>query len=453
MLLDRIYTILSWKDTAGDYYSSVNSYYELEDDVVDVLFLGSSHCYCSVDPSVLWDKYGIASFNLAISGQDFAGTYYTLKEALKTQKPQLVCMELFYSNRTGYQVDGNLYRNTLPFKFSKNSYEVVDSLVQDEERKKDLWLRWPILHTRYKELQEEDFRIKSPTYLGYRVEFATNDVGSLPLYTGNEILELPEERNEWLLKIVNLAKENDIQLCFFIAPYVASEEDQKLWKAVKKLAEEEDIPVLDMVELSGELGLDTRSDFCDWQHTNYYGAQKVSKYLGAYIKENYNLEDYRGQEVYALWDENSKVCNHEVKAQELRSVTDMGNYLDKISLLEESVVVISTAGNHLAEEMDISDRLYELGIGDGFYTVGGLWVIEDSKMCYAALEADAFYHVDLDYSDLLVSRAEGVNSVVVDKQQYQKVIDGINILVYDKVLGKVADCVGFSTAASYQAVR
>ena len=90
ILLNRIYTVLSWKDTAGEYYSSVDSFYEVDKGLVDVLFFGSSHCYCSIDPSVLWEEHGIGSFSLAISGQDFAGTYYTLKEALKTQDPKVV---------------------------------------------------------------------------------------------------------------------------------------------------------------------------------------------------------------------------------------------------------------------------------------------------------------------------------------------------------------------------
>jgi hypothetical protein len=51
VLFNYVYKVLSWKDTAGDYYSSMESFYALDDNVMDVLFLGSSHCYCSIKNS------------------------------------------------------------------------------------------------------------------------------------------------------------------------------------------------------------------------------------------------------------------------------------------------------------------------------------------------------------------------------------------------------------------
>ena len=33
-------------------------------DTIDVLFLGSSHCWNSYNPQVLWDEYGYTSYNM-----------------------------------------------------------------------------------------------------------------------------------------------------------------------------------------------------------------------------------------------------------------------------------------------------------------------------------------------------------------------------------------------------
>lgn len=41
----------------------VHSFYEIEEDTLDVLFLGSSHLYYGVQPNELWRDYGIASCN------------------------------------------------------------------------------------------------------------------------------------------------------------------------------------------------------------------------------------------------------------------------------------------------------------------------------------------------------------------------------------------------------
>ena len=52
-----VYNALSWKDTTGGYLSSYTQLYNLEDDTVDVLFVGSSHVYCDIYPCYLWRDY------------------------------------------------------------------------------------------------------------------------------------------------------------------------------------------------------------------------------------------------------------------------------------------------------------------------------------------------------------------------------------------------------------
>ena len=71
--------ILKVKYVDGIY--SMKRFYELEDDSVDVLFLGSSHVFETYNTSVLWDEYGIASYVLGGSVQPMWNTYFYMKEA------------------------------------------------------------------------------------------------------------------------------------------------------------------------------------------------------------------------------------------------------------------------------------------------------------------------------------------------------------------------------------
>ena len=90
--------VLSFKFTDG--IAQVSEYYELEDETVDVLILGSSQAFCNINPVVLWEDYGISSYVLAGSAQPMWNTYYYLKEALKTQTPKLIVLDAF---ATSYQ--------------------------------------------------------------------------------------------------------------------------------------------------------------------------------------------------------------------------------------------------------------------------------------------------------------------------------------------------------------
>ena len=113
LIIFRVYGVLKWKDTSGDYISATKQLYSTEDNLIDVIFLGSSHCYCSIYPDVLWGKYGFSAFNMTTSGQDKNSTYYLLKEALKTQSPKVVCVELWGLTFDKHGVQGNVYRNMI----------------------------------------------------------------------------------------------------------------------------------------------------------------------------------------------------------------------------------------------------------------------------------------------------------------------------------------------------
>jgi hypothetical protein len=71
----------------------------LPGDTVDVMFIGSSHAFMNIDPSVLWRESGISAYVLGCGSQPIWESYYHLKEALKRQMPKVVFVEC-------YKVDG-----------------------------------------------------------------------------------------------------------------------------------------------------------------------------------------------------------------------------------------------------------------------------------------------------------------------------------------------------------
>ena len=63
---------------------------------IDTLFLGSSHCYRSVDPAQVDAALGTHSFNAGSSQQLPDGSYYMLKEAAAQNPLKTVYLEMFY---------------------------------------------------------------------------------------------------------------------------------------------------------------------------------------------------------------------------------------------------------------------------------------------------------------------------------------------------------------------
>ncbi|MCI9336809.1 MAG: hypothetical protein HFH93_04565 [Lachnospiraceae bacterium] len=457
LLYRHLYKVLSWKDTGGDYRSAMDTFYSLEENVVDVAFLGSSHCYSSIITAELWEQYGMAAYNLSISGQDMASSYYCMKELLKTQKPAVICLEMYYSSLEGYQVKGNLYRNLLGYRFSDNFAKAVDSIAEDAE-KRDILLKWPIIHTRYAELTERDFRPEPEMrlYMGWEQGFSWMDgLGELPVYAGEESWRIPEETEQWLTEIIALAREADVELCFFLAPFWADEWTQMQYRYAEGIADANGVPFLNMIALQEELQLDTARDFSDTGHTNSYGAQKVTKYMGEYLTSHYGLKDRRGESQYRLWDENLAMWKRQLQNQELKETVDLKLYLDRISRLDGYTAILVTRGQYLAGDVEsLSENLANLGIGEAFFRTEGAWVLESGTLRYEGARESCFYHMGINHSDIVIREDGEQIHVIIDRQEYKRADQGIDIVLYDQVLGKVVDTVGFGAAGdNYTCVR
>ena len=212
-LFNYSYKVLSWKEGTSPYTSASSTLYDkLEDDIVDVLFLGSSHCYASISNSQLWEDHGLGAFNMVVSGQDLASSYYYMREVFKTQSPKLVCVELYGITFEKHAVTANIYRNALSMNFSDNFIGVVDAIAPEED-KKDYLLKWPIIHTRYRELSKKDFVSTEPAYLGGNAASkAVTYIEDLYVYTGNDCSPISQTNEKWIQQMIDFAKENNAEI-------------------------------------------------------------------------------------------------------------------------------------------------------------------------------------------------------------------------------------------------
>ena len=110
-----------------------------------------------INPNILWNQYGITSFNYATGGQPIDVTYYVLKEVLKVHKNPIVVVDLYYLGFTDEFGDEGYVRNALDnLKFSTNK---VDAIINCTPLKQWINYFFPIFkyHDRWKELTENDF--------------------------------------------------------------------------------------------------------------------------------------------------------------------------------------------------------------------------------------------------------------------------------------------------------
>lgn len=285
-------------------------------DQYDVVLMGSSHMNGGIDPNILWHDYGITSFNYATGGQPIDVTYYLLKEVLKKHKNPIVVLDVYYLGLTDKYGDQGYISNVLDsMKFSVNKLEAIENCVPLKERISYLF---PILkyHERWSDLSENDIKFDPSEYYSQKGFGAgTNKYGKdkTAVAKTTEMEDIPEKTKLYLNKIIELSKKEGFKLIFTNTPYDYKDtlgasnwvkDPQKMINKIKQVAKDNNIDFIDYNDDNKftEIGLDFKNDMNNAGHLNVWGASKVTKDFGNFLKQNLKLADHRGDSKYKQWD-------------------------------------------------------------------------------------------------------------------------------------------------------
>ncbi len=262
--------------------ANIDTFYSLEKNSIDVLFLGPSQMYCSVNAKKLNEEYGIKAFDFGASSQTMTTTYYYLQEALKTQRPKLVMIEVC----TIYWGKGVDEQN-LAWNYSANklSSEKVNSLMDVSDGNVEITAKYafPLLqfHSRWGQLNQNDFHYEyDKSLMGY-----APITGSKPLDVyfdkdeATDELLIPDVDAEAVMKISKLCAENDIKLVFFKSPVSAWTKRES--KGVSDYMKSNGIEYIDFNYYIDEIGIDKETDFVNETHLNTQGANKLTDYIAS----------------------------------------------------------------------------------------------------------------------------------------------------------------------------
>lgn len=453
LTVGKMYSVLAWKDTTGGYLSSVQQLRNTPENTIDVVFSGSSHCYCSIYPEYLWEEYGYSAFDMAVSGQDKVSNYYCLLEMLKTQSPQVIFVEMYALLYEGYSQEGNAYRNMLSMKDSLHRVKMIQEIV-DKEQQTDYLLRWPIIHTRYTELTRYDFEQYAPSIYGRGAGWTWSQGSGAeptPALLCGRSTALSEENRQWLDRLLRLKEEKNIDIVFFVAPMQVTDESQAVFNGAAEYVTAAGANWIDCNKLFEEIGLSTDTDFDDSMHCNAYGAKKITAYMGKYLQQYYDLEDHRGGENYKVWDQSLQLYRHCEAAQYLEQM-DMESYLQSVADLEGMKIIVALEGDYKNSSLPMEQYAAWLGISPEQYETGGKWVFCDRerKAFLDNMSLETIY-IELGEWDILklenVSLKTGqsvLDNISINGTFYGKALNGLTIIVYDPLREMIISAKGFA---------
>lgn len=278
---------------------------------IDVVMLGSSHIHCDINNALLWDEFGISSYDYSAAEQPLWITYHYLKEICKRQKPKVAVLDLYgpahFKNDYQYAWLGD---NLFGVRFSLNKLQMIMASAEGDEIKK----YFPSLfhyHNRYKSLTKEDFdgifekRQSKAAFKGYTPYFSEEQQVE-PKLTQTLNGGITVKSEIYLKKIIDFTREKNIELFLIVTPYITNEEDEMVYNRIREIAEYEGIQFNSTNYDYQKMGIDFAKDFNDDSHLNYRGSNKFTRYLAEELQKRYDLPDHRGDPYYESWDQFSR---------------------------------------------------------------------------------------------------------------------------------------------------
>lgn len=285
--------------------NSIDDFHALEEDSVEVLAFGSSHAWNGVDPAVMYREYGVGAYNYGCIWQSINTTSLFVKDALKTQSPQVLLVETFNAWTPLEYVDpnGEIYY-TRALANDENKWGYLRQCFGQDRIDRYLSYYVPLfgLHDNWPQMNFDNIGRKGTGAYQQMLGFSPlNDVKPVVIqdYWDFDVHPLPPSGLACLDQIVEAAYDKGAEVVFFTLPY---EGVYHYVDAMQEYADMNGCYYLNFFELFEDAGLDAETDFADGGHLNAQGAAKVSAYLAEFLVDYYDLTDYRELEG-TLWNQ------------------------------------------------------------------------------------------------------------------------------------------------------
>lgn len=264
--------------------NQINAFHSLEENTLDVITYGSSHCWTSFDAPYYEEQTGLRTYNYGCNWQCLNTTWLFFYDSLKTQSPKRVFVEVGLADRSGYDrdVDGEIYyTRKIGNSEQKKEYlkKCLGSIKDNYERYLSYYVPFVLSHENWENLERKSFHYhpnstqELETVNGFNVVEKNTEVNIIR-YVEQE--ELPKESVNMLDDIVHTCKEQNIELIFYCSPMECGYQYENF---MQDYANSNGVSYVGFNRCFDEAGFDETIDFADGGHLNVKGARKATEYL------------------------------------------------------------------------------------------------------------------------------------------------------------------------------
>lgn len=308
----------------SEHEKSMYTYKNLPEDTVDAVFLGTSGVDVFWVAPLAYEEYGLSLYNLAYPAMPAFLYTNIIDEIENMQDTKLILIDIrafFQSNTKASTVEvrARRYLDSLPF-FSLNrvkaAFKTMDILHNaDPENCPKFDASYLFSFIKYHTKWADDYSIydnlggkdhnEGSYYMkdGRIVKIKTQ---KKVVFDSSVTKSLDPVSEEALYDLIDYIKEKDLNVLFVDTPQFLAKTELRRASTVYKILEENGMDYLHFYKEGSDeftIDLDNTTDFFDASHVNFYGAQKFTRALAEYLKENYDLPDRRESEVAkSFWE-------------------------------------------------------------------------------------------------------------------------------------------------------
>ena len=455
-------------------------YFEVADKA-DVLLLGSSHMINGVNPAVLFEDYGIASYNLGGHGNVMQVTYWELVNALDYGTPGYVLIDTYLLEKDYQYLDvmtedaseeeknaavDQLHEVLDVFPWTRNKEAALKDLLQDTDLRREFRFDFIRYHSRWSSLTREDYEgafgeAKGDSIMGSTMLYEVDS--SVEVYDRIDPSDCMAQESigkAYLRKIIELCQEKEIYPILVQIPFAENEDLQRIANSAQEIADEYGVPFLNMNYV--EDIINPKTDQQSQTHLNVSGAAKTTAWLGNVLSEEVGVPDRRGAEGYESWEQAVQEYHEQLRSNILYP-RDLYSELLCLNFDEVAAIVFINNDSVAFYDKSLKQLIKNLSGTEGIETMAGARYgycliydpctgtneetmervsLENIETCFGTVNFTSLENYDLLSvgDDLDLNQLDYVNNSAIDVQ----------ILIYDHSTGEKIGHLFFSDGGLIQ---
>lgn len=311
MYIGEYFESISDKNQSSTYAKqALNTFYN-EKKQVDLVFLGSSHSYCTFDPEYFDQHTSYYSYQLGTPLQHPDTSYYMLKEILNYQRPKIVVFEIYWDMLDDAfelkQADMLLtavHNNPLKKEYIKNVFPLnekikyyfkpiryqQDAFAYFNKNLTDFVNQYKINNAEPAENGVEFYRDRGFLYTEKIIPPKEFNETNQFLHLDGDKWTINNSQKKYIINLKQLCDENDIDLYFVTAPIAnVSMEYIKnydiIHNTISEFSKSLGVDYIDYNNINKDEKLLVNEDFYDDAHLNNNGAVIVQKHFVSWLKD------------------------------------------------------------------------------------------------------------------------------------------------------------------------